>query len=97
MFEMLFLHLHIYRDGDVKCVLHVNQKKKKTTTRMALDILWIFKDLIDFHIFSRLIILLQKQPLLQDAKEKASKKIGTHLNKGISMSYQVYKWRYWQF
>ena len=53
---------------------------------MALNILCILKEFMDFHIFSRLFIFLQNQPLLQDVKEEESKKTENHLNKVISMS-----------
>lgn len=46
------------------------KNQKKIITRMALNILLIFKDLIDFHILNRLFIFLQNQSPLQDIKEK---------------------------
>lgn len=57
-------------------------RNKTNYYRIILNILWIFKALIDFHTFGRLLIILKTQPLLQDVKEKASKKIGTHLDGG---------------
>lgn len=77
----------IYKDGNVKGPEKQKQKQKnqkKTINRIALNILLIFKDLIDFHILNILLIFLQNQSLFQDIKEKISKMIGTtHLNKVV--------------